>query len=269
LQVLLRGADMSEPTFRLEQRDNLLEVVLDRPPVNALSSASYAEIKEVFDGAGVRGDVDVLLLRSANPKIFSAGADIREVASMVAGDDEAADVRRQRLAREAWSSVVNCAIPSVAAVNGPALGAGAVLASCCDIRLASAAAKVGLPEINVARCGGGRHLMRLAPQGIVRQMFFTGRPLDAQQALRAGLVNEVMADGDALLYAARALAAEIATKSPYALRLAKESLNRSESLPLEEGYRVEQEYTLMLGRSQHAVEASAAFLEKREPIWPR
>jgi enoyl-CoA hydratase len=121
-----------------------------------------------------------------------------------------------------------------------------------------------LPEVSVGRCGGGRHMMRHLPQGVVRRMFFTGQPLTSEEALRFGFLDSVH-DPAELGPAAMARARDIAAHSPLALRLGKAALNESESLPVQEGYAVEQRYTLRLARTADAREALAARREKRAP----
>jgi enoyl-CoA hydratase len=149
-------------------------------------------------------------------------------------------------------------------VDGPAIGAGAVIASCADMRMGSPRASFALPEVAVGRCGGGRHLMRHLPQGIVRRMFFTAQPLPSEEALRFGFLDSVH-DSAALGPAAMTRARDIAAYSPLALRLGKAALNESEPLPVSEGYAVEQQYTLRLARSADSREALAARREKRAP----
>ena len=243
----------------------IAEVVLDRAPVNAVSTGMYEELISAFRGLSRRQDVHAAVLRSANERMFSAGADIREATSSPSCA-ETPDEYRQRLAKMCYDAILDCAIPTIAAVNGYALGAGAVLAACCDIRYAAVDAQIGLPEINAGRCGGGRHLMRLIPQGKTRLMYFTGEPVDAAEALRVGLVERVC-EPDSLLPEVRALAAKIAGKSPLGLRLAKRALNDSESMPVREGYAREQTYTLRLAQTADAAEAASAVLEKRAPRW--
>jgi enoyl-CoA hydratase len=241
------------------------EVVLDRPPVNAVSRGMYSELILVFRALSARTDVHAVLLRSANEKIFSAGADIRETPEDP-GDYEPGDEYRQRLARTCYEAILDCALPTIALVNGPALGAGAALAACCDIRVAAESARIGLPEINVGRCGGGRYLARLVGQGTVRMMYFTGEPIDAQQALAQQIVQAVHPDS-AALEQARAFVDTIARKSPYGLRQAKQALNDCEDMELRAGYAREQQYTIRLGRTPDAAEASRAVIEKRDPVW--
>jgi enoyl-CoA hydratase/carnithine racemase len=254
------------PDVHLECANAIGTVTIDRPPVNALASATYAELIERFREVGGRTDVAVVVLRATGDRCFSAGADVGELRTMADAGDPAADERRQTLAFDLFDTVLRTPQPVIAALNGPALGAGAVLAACSDIRYASERATIGLPEINVGRCGGGRHLMRLFPQGKLREMYFTGEPVDAVEAHRLGAFDRVFPHGEELK-GALGLARVIAGKSPLALRLAKEALNGAESLPIADGYALEQTYTLRLGRSEDAKEAARAFVEKRQPVW--
>jgi enoyl-CoA hydratase/carnithine racemase len=241
-------------------------VTMDRPPVNAMSTEMYGELNDAFQAVSRREDISVVLLVSSSERCFNAGADVKEISAMTAAGDTGRDERRQAIARTMFDSILTNRQPVIAVINGPALGAGAVIAACCDIRYASERATIGMPEINVGRCGGGRHMMRLLPQGKMREMYFTGRPIDAQEAYRLGLFERVVPHG-AERNAAMELAREIASKSPLALRLAKEALNSCEPLPISEGYALEQTFTLRLARSEDAKEATRAFMEKRAPVW--
>jgi enoyl-CoA hydratase/carnithine racemase len=254
-----------EDTVRVEIRGAVAEVILDRPPVNAVSVGMYGELTAVFLELSARDDVHAIIMRSGSPRLFCAGADIREKVESPS-PAETADGYRQRLARTCYEAILDCAVPTLAAVNGYALGAGAVFAACCDIRYAATDARIGLPEINAGRCGGGRHLMRLIPQGKTRLMYFTGEPIDAAEAYRIDLVQE-MCQPELLLDDVRQLADRIAAKSPLGLRMAKRALNESESLPVRDGYAHEQTYTLQLGQNPDAAEAARAVLEKRTPVW--
>ena len=151
----------------------------------------------------------------------------------------------------------------IAAVNGPALGAGCVLASVCDIRLASDTATFGTPEVNVGRCGGTAHMRRHIPQGLLRRMFFTGQPIKAAEAERWGFVEVV--PGAELMTQARAMAELIASKAPLGLRMGKAAMNETEFLPVEEGYAIEQRYSTKLMATEDAREATRAAVEKRKP----
>jgi enoyl-CoA hydratase len=246
----------------VEKAGKVVTVSLDRPPVNALTIALYQRIAEAFEEIGVASDVNCAVLCARGSKAFCAGLDLKEFLAAKVEDDPA----RAAVVRRMFHAVRHCAIPVIAAVNGPALGAGCVLASVCDIRLASENATFGLPEINVGRCGGTAHMGRHVPQGLLRRMFFTGVPISAQEAYRVGFVDQVL-PLDRLIPAANELAAVIAGKAPLGLRLGKEALNRAEFMPVEDGYALEQEYSTRLMHTEDAREATRAVLEKRTPVF--
>jgi enoyl-CoA hydratase len=249
---------------RVETADSVAAVTLDRPPVNALSSGFYAELSAVIERIAADPQVSVMVLMSASSRAFSAGADVTELAALSGADADDADARRQELARRVFGQLLELPQPSIAVLDGPAIGAGAVIASCADMRMGSPRASFALPELSVGRCGGGRHMMRHLPQGVVRRMFFTGQPLSSEEALRFGFLDSVH-DRAELADAAMARARGIAANSPLALRLGKAALNESEALPVQEGYAVEQQYTLRLARTADAREALTARREKRAP----
>lgn len=256
---------MSGDLVTVTEEGPVAVVALNRPPVNAVSLAMYELLIKVFRDLSDRTDVHVVLLTSLVPRVFSAGADIKETVESPSPVESAA-MFRARLARTCYETLLECRLPTIAVIDGYALGAGAALAGCCDIRLASDTASIGLPEINAGRCGGGRHLMRLIPQGKTRLMYFTGEPISADEAFRLDLVQGVHSSDD-LLPQARNLAHRIAAKSPLGLRLAKRALNESEAMDVVSGYRREQEYTLQLVAHPDADEAVRATLEKRAPQW--
>jgi enoyl-CoA hydratase len=249
----------------VEVRDHIATVTLDRPPVNAITRATMAEIRDAFAALSAERDIRVAIFTASGTKAFMAGVDLRSV------DEKApAEVPARALtdpgsvARDAMWAIVNCAVPVIGAVNGPALGAGLAFAACCDILVASENARFGTTEINVGLLGASAHLSQLVGRYKAREMFFTGEQVSAAELHRLGAVRAVVPP-DQLADAARALAAELAAKSPIALRLAKESMNRVEGLPLFDAYRTEQDYTARLQGFEDAREARQAFLEKRPP----
>lgn len=248
--------------LRIEQSGKVATVILDRPPVNALTIALYQKIGEVFGELGKAMDVGCAILTAGGNRAFCAGLDLKEFLAAKPEDDSA----RAAIVRRCFTAVRNCAIPVIAAVNGPALGAGCVLTSVCDIRIASEHATFGLPEINVGRCGGGAHLGRLIPQGAMRRMFFTGQPIGATEAFRIGLVDQVVAP-EKLMAAANELAAVIGAKSPLGLRYGKKALNDAEFLPVDEGYALEQAASTRLLYTEDAKEATRAAVDKRAPVF--
>ncbi|MEQ9331793.1 enoyl-CoA hydratase-related protein [Thalassobaculum sp.] len=249
-------------SLTVEKSDRIARITLDRPPVNALTLQLYADIAELFESSSGWDDVNVIVLSGAGSRAFCAGLDLKEFMAATVEDDPG----RGAVVRRTFAAVRNAAVPVIAAVNGPALGAGCVLASVCDIRIAADTATFGLPEINVGRCGGGAHIGRLVPQGALRRMFFTGRPIDAAEAFRIGLVDEVV-PADQLAAAAGRLAAVIADKAPLGLRYGKQALNEIEFMPVEDGYAREQQYSTRLMATEDAREATRAVVEKRAPVF--
>jgi enoyl-CoA hydratase len=243
--------------------DAIIEIGLRRPPVNALSTEAYGQIKDAFRAVGARPDIKVVVLRSHLERVFCAGADLNELRAIAEGRATLSDITRQGIARQMLDAIMDLPQVTIAAVNGPAIGAGAALISCCDIRIGSPRAAISLPEINVGRCGGARHWMRLLPQGVLREMYFTGLPLSADDALRFGVFSRVVPAAE-LAAAARGLAETIASKGAVALRLAKQALNGCEELPLSAGYAYEQMFTLRLGETDEARETLQAALTARQ-----
>ncbi len=249
-------------SLQLTITDNIAVVTLDRPPVNALTIALYEEIAHLFESFAERVEVRCVVLTAAGTKAFCAGLDLHEFLAASVADDE----ERAAVVRRCFAAVRHCAVPVIAAVNGPALGAGCVLASVADIRLASPNARFSLPEINVGRCGGTAHLGRHLPQGVLRHMVFTGLPLSVDDAWRFGFVQQIVPP-EALMTRAMELASLIASKAPLGQRLGKKSMNEAEFLPVEEGYAGEQVYSTRLMRTADAREATRAVVEKRPPVW--
>jgi enoyl-CoA hydratase/carnithine racemase len=238
-------------------------VTMDRPPVNAVNAQFQDEMIGIFDALNDRDDVRVAVLTGAG-KVFCAGADIKARLSRV---PQPGDFwQHSRRAREAFHAIVECKVPVIAAINGPALGAGLAIVASCDLLIASENALLGLPEINVGLLGGGRHAMRLFGHSKTRRLMFTGQRLSGAELYRLGVVEECVA-ADRLLDTAKALAAEIAAKSPVAIRLAKHTLNTIEEMSLRDGYRFEQNMTGELSRYEDSQEAMRAFVEKRPPVF--
>jgi enoyl-CoA hydratase len=259
-----REEDAMETEFiKCDVRDWIAQVTIDRPPVNAVNAQVHVELMQVFDALSDRDDVRVAILTGAG-RTFCAGADIK---ARLEHKPEPGDFwQHSRRAREAFHSIVECKVPVIAAINGPALGAGLGLVASCDLLLASEQAVLGLPEINVGLLGGGKHAMRLLGHSKARRLMFTGQRLTGAELYRLGVVEECV-PADKLMDAARALAAEIAGKSPVAIRLAKHAMNTIEFMSLRDGYRFEQNMTGELSRYEDSREAMRAFVEKRPPVF--
>jgi enoyl-CoA hydratase len=259
---------------RVEIADRVAIVTLDRPPVNALDEQTFVEIAEAFDRLSSRRDATVAILRGAGDRAFCAGVDLRDSPKRHRPDGRRedggpkVDARYQvdggRVVRDSFDAVYECGVPVIAAVGGAAIGAGLALAACCDLIVASTTASFALTEINVGVLGGVRHAQRLVGPFLAKRMFLTGEPITAAEVYARGAIESVV-EPDQLLPTAMALATTIASKSPIAIRLVKESANRVEDLPLQLGYRTEQDYTTRIRRFADSDEARLAYLEKREP----
>jgi enoyl-CoA hydratase/carnithine racemase len=250
---------MRSELIHLEVSDHVALVTMDAPPVNAQTAQFHTEMAWTFDHIGDRDDVRAAVLTGAG-KVFSAGADIRARAGM---STEAGECwQHNRRTRECFHAIRECVKPVVAAVNGPALGAGLAVAASCDILVAAEEASFGLPEIDVGLLGGGRHAMRLFGHSRLRRMMLTGYRVPGPELERLGVV-EACVPRQEVLEAAMAIARDIAAKSPTAVRLAKHALNTIEELSLRDGYRFEQNMTVQLSGHPDSKEAMAAFLEKR------
>jgi enoyl-CoA hydratase len=247
--------------FRLDVADGIATVTFDRPPVNAQNRRTREELIRVFDTLSDRDDVRVAILTGAG-NMFSAGADLKERVDLV---HEPGDyVRHNRLVREFFYAVTDCSKPVIAAVNGPAIGAGFVLMLACDIMIASDNAYFSMPEINVGLAGGARFLMEHVARSKLRSIYFTGRRVPAAELYRLGVI-EACPPREQLMETALDLAREIAAKSPLAIRHIKRALNTIEELPVRDAYRFEQSVTVELSHTEDAREAQRAFVEKRKP----
>ncbi len=243
--------------------DHVATVTLDRPPVNAITRSTMVELRDTFRALADEPDVRVVVFTGAGERAFMAGVDLK---TFDTDDTEADPEDPGRLPREALEAVYDCAVPVIAAVNGPALGAGLAYAAVCDLILAADHATFGTTEINVGLLGASAHLNLLLGRPKVRELFLTGVPASAEELYRLGAVNRVVPVAELAATAAE-LAASLAAKSPLALRLAKQALNETEFLPLKEAYRTEQGYTRRLLLHPDSQEARRAFAEKREPNW--
>jgi enoyl-CoA hydratase len=252
---------MNVEHYAVDVADHIATVTFDRAPVNALNRQAREELIQVFDVLSDRDDVGVVVLTGAG-EIFSAGADIKERTTLV---KEPGDyLRHNRTTRECFYAVMDCAKPVIGAINGPALGAGLVIALSCDMIMASENAVFALPEIDVGLAGGASFITRHLGRGFARRMYFTGKRIPASEFYRRGVIDACL-PRDQLLPAALELAREIAAKSPIALREAKKTFNLIEEMPARDAYRFEQSVTVALSHTEDAKEAQRAFVEKRKP----
>jgi len=245
-----------------EKKGAIAYVTLNRPKVlNALNRATMAELRAAFedakDGAGVR----VVIITGSGEKAFIAGADINELNRL--NPVEAKEYTHW--GQSVLDLIENLGKPTIACINGFALGGGCELAMACTIRIASENAKLGQPEVKlgiIPGYGGTQRLPRLVGKGMAMQLNLTGEMISAQEALRIGLVNEVTAAAE-LIPRAEAIAQKIAANAPLAIKYCMESVNKGTEMTLAEGLFLEATLFAVTCATEDKKEGTSAFLEKR------
>jgi enoyl-CoA hydratase len=257
---------MTLETLLVEISDGIALVTVNRlDKLNALNARAKKELREIF--LGFRGDpaVDVVILTGAGSKAFVAGTDIGELTPLDGKTGKAFSAGGQ----EAFDAIEDLGKPVIAAVNGFALGGGCELALACHIRLASDNARFGQPEVNlgiIPGYGGTQRLPRIVGSGRAAEMILSGNPIDAQEALRIGLVNRVVPPAE-LLPVARELARQIASRGQVAVRLALRALGAARASGLAAGLKEEAALFGACCESEDFHEGTTAFLEKRKPAF--
>jgi enoyl-CoA hydratase len=241
-------------------------VTIDRPPVNATDSATLLEIGDAFLSLSDRKDVRVAVFTGAGDRTFIGGADVKRIEGARSEPSLSEVLDRGYAGRRALWSIYDCAVPVIAAVNGHAVGGGVAFAAVCDMIVAADNAEFWTPEINVGMLGAFSQLSLLVGRHVARELFFTTDRISASELRAIGAIRRVV-PREQLMDEALALAKRIAQKSPIAVRLAKQSMNRGEFHPLKEAYQIEQDYTARLLRYEDAAEARQAFMEKRPASW--
>ncbi|MGI5132268.1 enoyl-CoA hydratase family protein [Pseudonocardia sp. CA-107938] len=232
----------------------VVEVVMDAPPVNALTAAGWFALADALTAAGADPATRVVVLR-AEGRGFNAGVDIKAIQACP-DNSEIIGVNRGCFA--AFAAVYDCPVPVIAAVHGYCLGGGIGLTGNADVIVASEDATFGLPEVDRGALGAATHLSRLVPQHLMRAMVYTAKPATAAQLHQFGSVHSVV-PREALRDTALQLAREIAAKSPTIIRAAKESLNGIDPWDVKRSYRYEQGFTFELNLSGTADEVRDTF----------
>ncbi|WP_298189995.1 enoyl-CoA hydratase family protein [uncultured Pseudomonas sp.] len=243
--------------FKVDINQGIAELVINKPPVNALDSKEWLALAAQIDALGADEAVRVLIIRSEG-RGFCAGVDIKE---LDANPELIVKVNAGNYAT--FKAIHRCAVPVIVAVHGFVLGGGIGMTGAADIVVASRCATFALPEVDRGAMGGGAHLQRLFPVQKVRYMFFTGETVTAPDAMQYGFIERLV-ERDELAATAREIAARIAAKSPAMIRIAKEALNGIEDGNLEDKYRWEQGFTLEAYTLPDSAETRRAFVEKRE-----
>ena len=250
-------------TLIYEKKGNIGVLTINRPEkLNALSNELIEELERFLDVVQSDGEIRVLVITGAGEKAFVAGADIQELV------DRDAILGRQvsRTRQEVFSRIENLPVPVIAAVNGYALGGGLELALACSIRICSEKAQFGAPEVKLGIIpgdGGTQRLPRLIGLGRAMEMILTGDFIDAQEAFRIGVVNQVIPH-DELMNRTMGLAEKIAKRPPLAVRYAKEAVNRSQEGDTDSGYALESYLHALTCTTEDKKEGVQAFLEKRK-----
>ncbi len=246
-------------TVQTRIEDGIAIVTINRPPVNAQNRLLREEVIQLFDMLCDLDEVRVVVLTAAG-RIFSAGADIKERA----GFEETPGhyIAHNRLTREFFYAVSDCAKPVIAAVNGPAFGAGFALMLSCDIMFASEDAYFVMPEIDVGLAGGVKFIARHFGKSRTAAMYLTGRRYPAAELYRLGIIEAALPEEEMWAEVMK-MAREIAAKSPLAIRKIKRAMQIIDEMPEREAYRYEQSVTVELSHTEDAREAQRAFVEKR------
>ncbi len=267
-------------TIAVEIADHVAHVILNRPEKrNAMSKAFWVEFPDAINRISNNAAARVIVVSSTG-KHFTAGMDLAVFAeganSIMGGETDPhihADAFRTHLhhLQETFSSLYNARQPVLAAIQGGALGAGVDLSSACDMRYCTADAYFTIQEINigmVADVGTFPRVMRQLPDGLIRELAYTGRKLEAAEALERGFVNQVFDSQEDMLTAVMALAQQIARNSPLAVTSSKHVMNYAADHTTEDTLRYLQALNGGILAHSHMMESAAAKMQKREPVYP-
>ncbi len=253
---------MAYENLLYEKKDQIGYLTFNRPKVlNALNRKTMEELGDVLARARDDAEVRVLILTGAGEKAFVAGADINELAQRTPVDGKDFSIFGQ----EVFRMLETLGKPSIAAINGFALGGGCEMALACTVRIAGKTAKLGQPEVKlgiIPGYGGSQRLARLCGKGVAHELVLTGEMVSAEEALRIGLVNRVVEPAE-LMPAAEALARKIIANAPLAVRFAMEAVERGTEMPQEEGLFLEATLFGLCCATEDMREGTRAFLEKR------
>lgn len=259
---------MAFEILKLETADGIGILTISRPQaLNALNSAFFAEMNRMLDAIEKQDEIKILIITGEGPKSFVAGADIAEMVHMTSEQGHQFSLTGQ----DTFNRIANLPIPVIAAVNGFALGGGCELAMACDIRLASANARFGQPEVNLGLIpgyAGTARLPRITGVSNALWMLMSGDIITADVALRIGLVQMVF-EPDQLMEEAKKLAAKIVSKGPAAVKLVKAVVRKGAEMDfISAGEMESREFGNLFGTPE-STEGMKAFLEKRAPSWPQ
>jgi enoyl-CoA hydratase len=247
-----------------EKKEGIGFITINRPEkLNALNRETMEELECLLYEVGKDEEVKVLIITGAGEKAFVAGADIKELSELTPLKAKEFSEKGQ----EIFSMIENMKKPVICAVNGFALGGGCELALACHIRIASKTAKFGQPEVKLGLIpgyGGTQRLSRLVGKGLASELILTGDMIDAEEALKIGLVNKVVEPSE-LIPTCVSIAKKIMANSPVAVKLSLHAINKGINMSLDEGLALEANLFSLCFASEDAKEGTRAFLEKRQP----
>lgn len=254
---------MAYESLLVRVEDRVATIVINRPEKrNALNAVVRREVVEALDALRDDPEVRVVVITGAGEKAFIAGADIGEFAERTPLEQRAA-----MAGRRLFEEIANFPRPTIAMINGFALGGGCEVALACDLRIAARSARLGQPEVKLGILPGGggtQRLPRLIGVGRALRLIMTGEMISAEEAERIGLVDEVVDDAD-LARRTGALAGLMAGYSPVTLKLIKDAVHATQEMPLSAGLQFERELFVTAFASEDRTEGVSAFLEKRAP----
>ena len=257
---------MNEQVLLVEEKDGVAVLTLNRPQLmNSINLPLLNALKEHVDALRFKTDIRVVIITGSGQKAFCAGADLKERATL----DEQQVKDFIFTIRDLFTTIEYLNKPVIAAVNGVALGGGTELALACDIRIAASNASMGLTETRLAiipGAGGTQRLPRIVGRGKAKELIFTGRRIDAQEALQIGLVNQIC-EKDALMAECLKMAAMICETGPIAIEQAKYAINYGLETDLHTGLSIESNAYWTVIPTEDRLEGLAAFKEKRKPVY--
>jgi enoyl-CoA hydratase/carnithine racemase len=250
----------------LELKGTTGVITLNRPEaMNAINLAMRPLIADVVKAAERDDAVRAIVIRGAGERVFCAGADVKEFRAA-----KSLTAARQEREPPGWNDVIAaCRKPTIAAIRGACLGGGLELALACDLRIASEDAIFGFPETGlgiIPGAGGTQRLPRVVGMGHAMRLILTGERIDASEALRIGLVSQLV-PGEDLVDTAIGLGQRIAENGPLAVAYAKEAIRRGVDMPIADGLRLEADLATLLTNTADRLEGAAAFRERRKPAF--
>ncbi len=246
------------------KHNGVATVIINNPPMNVLSNQVAAELYDAFTQLKEDQAVISIILTGAGERAFMAGADIKGFPD---GREKAEENGGDTSIHEVFRFIETIPKPTIALLNGYTLGGGLELALTCDIRIAEDHAKVGLPEVKLGLlpgAGGTQRLPRLVGPSKAKELMFTGDPISAEEALRLGIVNQVVSKGEGM-QVANALAQKLTNRSLEAVSRIKYAVNKGAELSFEEGLKLEEQLFQDVFHTEDAKEGISAFIEKRQP----